>query len=146
MTTDYAELHCLSDFSFQRGAANAEELFVRAKSCGYAALAITDECSMAGIVRAHEAAKRHGLKLIVGTEITLVDGPKIVLLAQSKTGYEGLCELITVGRRAAEKGEYRLTRADLAGGLPGTLALWVPGSQIVCEHGAWFKGLFGDRG
>ncbi|TKR34126.1 error-prone DNA polymerase [Luteimonas gilva] len=146
MTPEYAELHCLSDFSFQRGAANAEELFVRAKACGYTALAITDECSMAGIVRAHEAAKRHEMKLIVGTEITLVDGPKLVLLAQTKEGYEALCALITLGRRAAEKGEYRLTRADLAGGLPGTLVLWAPGAQIVREHGAWFKALFGDRG
>ena len=75
---DYAELHCLSDFSFQRGAASASQLFQRARECGYDALAITDECSMAGIVRAHEAAKRAELKLIIGTEITLAAGVKVV--------------------------------------------------------------------
>ncbi len=63
VSADYAELHCLSDFSFQRGAASANELFDRALACGYQALAITDECSMAGIVRALEASRRTGVKL-----------------------------------------------------------------------------------
>ncbi|WP_308419636.1 PHP domain-containing protein [Chitinimonas koreensis] len=63
---DYAELHCLSNFSFQRGASQAEELVERAQARGYRALAITDECSLAGIVRAHVAAKAAGLQLIVG--------------------------------------------------------------------------------
>ncbi|HET7268590.1 MAG TPA: PHP domain-containing protein, partial [Oleiagrimonas sp.] len=66
---DYAELHCLSDFSFGRGASSARELFERARHCGYTALAITDECSLAGIVRAHEAARDTDVALIVGTEI-----------------------------------------------------------------------------
>ena len=67
----YAELHCLSDFSFLRGAADAETLFARARLCGYQALAITDECSLAGVVRAHVAAKEHGIKLIAGSELAL---------------------------------------------------------------------------
>ena len=58
--SEYAELHCLSAFSFQRGASPAEDLFERAARLGYTALAITDECSLAGIVRAHEAAKKSG--------------------------------------------------------------------------------------
>ena len=77
----YAELHCVSNFSFLRGASHAEELVARAQELGYAALAITDECSFAGLVRAHGAAKAAGLKLICGTEITLADGMKLVLLA-----------------------------------------------------------------
>src|SRR6185369_9518516 len=68
---DYAELHCLSNFSFLRGASSAEELVGRAAELGYLALAITDECSLAGVVRAHVAAKKFGLKLIVGSEIRL---------------------------------------------------------------------------
>ncbi|HST01328.1 MAG TPA: PHP domain-containing protein, partial [Usitatibacter sp.] len=72
----YAELHCLSAYSFQRGASMPEELVHRAEELGYRALAITDECSVAGAVRAHVAAKEVGLKLIVGTEITLADGTK----------------------------------------------------------------------
>ncbi|WP_449280045.1 error-prone DNA polymerase [Luteimonas changyuni] len=109
----YAELHCLSDFSFLRGAASAEELFTRAAQCGYEALAITDECSLAGIVRAHEASKLTGVKLVVGAEFRLADGLRMVLLVEDAAGYAQLCRLITIARRAAPKGEYRLSRADI---------------------------------
>ncbi|GLQ89280.1 error-prone DNA polymerase [Dyella flagellata] len=143
--TDYAELHCLSDFSFQRGASSARELFERANDCGYSALAITDECSLAGIVRAWEASRDTKLPLIAGTEIQLDDGPKLVLLAENKQGYVSLCRLITLGRRATEKGEYRLFKADLADGAPGTLVLWIPGREPQREHGAWVRQVFGDR-
>ena len=143
--TDYAELHCLSDFSFQRGASSARELFERASECGYAALAITDECSLAGIVRAWEASRDTGVPLIVGTEIQLADGPKLVLLAENKQGYVSLCRLITQGRRASEKGSYHLTRADMAEGAPGTLVLWIPEREPDREHGVWVKHLFDDR-
>ena len=141
----YAELHCLSDFSFQRGAASAKQLFKRAAQCGYEALAITDECSMAGIVRAHEAASDFGVRLIAGTEVLLADGLKIVLLVQDRQGYEQVCALITKGRRSAEKGEYHLTRDDLASGLPGTLALWIPGSKIDLGQGEFLRQCFPDR-
>jgi error-prone DNA polymerase len=141
----YAELHCLSDFSFGRGASSARELFERAKHCGYTALAITDECSLAGIVRAHEAARDAGVKLVVGSEIQLEDGPKLVLLAENQAGYTNLCGLVTQGRRASKKATYRLTRADLASGLPGTLALWIPDAEPDRGHGAWLQSLFSDR-
>ena len=100
----YAELHCLSNFSFLRGASRPEELVERAAKLGYAALAITDECSVAGVVRAHVAAREHGLKLIVGAEFRLEDGLRCVLLARDRAGYGRLCRLITRGRRAAAKG------------------------------------------
>ncbi|HEV8644582.1 MAG TPA: PHP domain-containing protein, partial [Burkholderiales bacterium] len=74
MPLPYAELHCLSNFTFLRGASHSEELVERAAQLGYQALAITDECSLAGVVRAHVAAKEHGLQLIIGTEIRLGDG------------------------------------------------------------------------
>ena len=141
----YAELHCLSDFSFHRGAASALQLFERAAACGYTALAITDECSMAGIVRAHEAAKRTGVRLVVGNEIRIEDGPKLVLLVETKAGYERLCRLITDARRRSEKGEYRITRDDLGDGLPGTFALWVPDDPIAPAHGDWARKVFGER-
>ncbi len=80
----YAELHCLSNFSFLRGASHPDELIERAAEQGYAALALTDECSLAGIVRAHQAAKRSGLKLIVGSEMTTADGLKLVFLARNR--------------------------------------------------------------
>ncbi|UJJ58525.1 error-prone DNA polymerase [Rhodanobacter denitrificans] len=142
---DYAELHCLSDFSFGRGASSAAELFERAGACGYRALAITDECSLAGIVRAYQASNETGVKLIVGAEFQLADGPKLVLLCGNRQGYAGLCRLITRGRRASEKGRYRLACEDLHGGLPGTLALWMPAPQPDIAHGRWLRETFGDR-
>jgi error-prone DNA polymerase len=142
----YAELHCLSNFTFLRGASHPEELVARAVSLGYAALAITDECSVAGIVRAYVAARDCGLPLIVGAELALEDGPKIVLLATSRAGYGGLCELITQGRRAATKGSYRLTRGDVGvARLDECLALWLPGQPPVAEEGEWLAGLFPGR-
>ncbi len=111
----YAELHCLSNFSFLRGASHPEELVERAFSLGYEALAITDECSVAGAVRAHVAAKATGLRIIIGSELRLVDGLRCVLLATDRQGYGQLCRLITRARRAAPKGEYRLEREDFAG-------------------------------
>ena len=121
----YAELHCLSAFSFQRGASIAEELFARAAGQGYRALAITDECSLAGIVRAWQAAKAHGVALIVGAEFQVEDGPKLALLCTDQAAYAGLCQLITTCRRRAAKGEYRCLREDLLGLPDGLLCLWL---------------------
>src|SRR3974390_590478 len=130
MIPGYAELHCLTNYSFLRGASDPEELVHRASSLGYRALAITDECSVAGIVRAHVAAKDVGLKLIIGTELTLSDGLKLVLLATRIRGYEAMCELITKARRAADKGEYLLHRADIPSNPEGLQAIWIPPASI----------------
>lgn len=119
----YAELHCLSNFSFQRGASHPEELVARAHALGYSALALTDECTLAGVVRAHGEAKRLGLHLLIGTElrVEVSDGDErethftLLLLARSRAGYGQLCELITQARnqtvtpRERERGlRYRL--------------------------------------
>ncbi len=141
----YAELHCLSHFSFGRGASSARELFERAKQQGYAALAITDECTLAGIVRAHEAARETGLKLLVGSEFTLDDGLKLVLLVENLAGYRQLCRIISTGRRRAAKGGYRLHRGDLADGTDGLLALWLPGAAPDPREGEWLRGAFPGR-
>jgi error-prone DNA polymerase len=110
---DYAELHCLSNFSFLRGASHPEELVERAAALGYKALALTDECSLAGAVRAHLAAKECGLKLVLGTEILLENDFKIVLLASDRKSYGAISSLITTGRRRSRKGGYSLQRADV---------------------------------
>ncbi|MBS0326148.1 MAG: PHP domain-containing protein, partial [Proteobacteria bacterium] len=122
----YAELHCRSNYSFLRGASHPDELVERAAAQGYAALALTDECSLAGVVRAHLAAKEAGLPLIVGSECTLTDGTRLVLLAHDRASYGDLAELITRGRRSAAKGSYRLTRDDVAATASSCLALWLP--------------------
>ncbi|MFZ2855005.1 MAG: PHP domain-containing protein, partial [Rhodocyclaceae bacterium] len=151
----YVELHCCSNFSFLRGASHPEELVERAQALGYNALAITDECSLAGVVRAHKAAKIAGLPLIIGAEFRLAgDDFKLVLLAQNRAGYGNLSALITLARRRAAKGEYRLTRGDLdafgdfafnSGALPDCLALWVPGELATPEDGRWLAGRFPGR-
>jgi len=145
----YAELHCLSDFSFLRGASDAEQLFARAAQCGYDALAITDECSLAGIVRGLEASRATGLKLIVGSEFQLTDGTRFVLLVETRAGYTQLCTLITRGRRAGTKGRYRLSRGDIEaefqGQVAGVFALWLPGPSPEAEEGAWLRSVFCDR-
>ncbi len=150
MLPAYAELHCLSSFTFLRGASLPEELVERALALGYTALAITDECSLAGVVRAHEAAKEAGLPLILGAEIALVDGPRVVLLATERESYGDLCELITRGRRQAEKGSYLLHRADVETLAPRCLALWLPArgpGAVVADaaHATWFKEQFSAR-
>ncbi|HEX4986326.1 MAG TPA: PHP domain-containing protein, partial [Burkholderiales bacterium] len=143
----YAELHCLTSFSFLRGASHARELVDRAARLGYAALAITDECSLAGVVRAHVAAREHKdrLKLLVGAEFRLDDGLRFVLLATNRTGYGNLSGLITRGRRRAPKGEYRLSRADLESGLPHCLALWLPSDPPRIEQALWLAQRFPGR-
>ncbi|MDB6048025.1 MAG: polymerase alpha subunit [Pseudomonas sp.] len=143
----YVELHCLSNFSFQRGASSAKELFERAQRHGYQALAITDECTLAGIVRAWQASRETGLPMITGSEMRIEHGPAVVLLAENLSGYQALCRLITVGRRRAKKGEYRLLREDFCEPLDGLLALWLPDllSETHLEQGRWLSGLFPER-
>jgi error-prone DNA polymerase len=209
MFPSYAELHCLTNFTFLRGASHPEELVKRAARLGYSALAVTDECSLAGVVRAHVAAKEHGIKLIAGSELAL-DGEargvrrkaqvspspqpspargeggtssspfqgegwgggevcssllpppaslapahsacasrsaalRLVLLATDRTGYGNLSELITRARRRSKKGEYHLTAADLDDGVPGCLALLLPGEEPDIGHARWLGSRFEGR-
>ena len=147
MAGRYAELHALSNFTFLRGASHPEELVETAAELGYEALAITDECSMSGVVRAHAAAKECGLKkLIIGSELRLRSGRKLVVLARNKAGYASLCRLITNARRAAEKGSYELARLDFEEGLSGCLVLWVPDRQLTLDvEDHWLRETFRDR-
>ena len=139
----YAELHCLSNFSFLRGASHPEELVGRAAALGYAALAITDECSFAGVVRAHVAAKECGLKLILGTEILLQEKMKLVLLATDRRSYGAISALITTGRRRGKKGAYSLSRLDvesLSGSGVLVLLAGFPDEAQACWLAEGFKG------
>ncbi|MDH4479319.1 MAG: error-prone DNA polymerase [Rhodoferax sp.] len=142
---DYAELHCLSAFSFQRGASLPEELVQRAHALGYRALALTDECSVAGMVRAHLEAKRLGLQLLPGAEFAVAPAAhgggrvggsskvlfRFVALAHDLDGWGPLCEFITSARRAAPKGEYALCWQSQAG--EGAFEAWptLQGNEII---------------
>ncbi|HEV3010047.1 MAG TPA: PHP domain-containing protein, partial [Burkholderiales bacterium] len=137
---DYAELHCLSNFSFLRGASHPQELVSRAHALGYRALALTDECSFAGAVRAHQEAKECGLSLILGSEI-VVDNLKLVVLATDRRSYGALSSLITTGRRRSKKGQYAMTREDLEGlAGSGALVLWIAGEDFT--PAAWLAERF----
>ena len=142
----YAELHCLSNFTFLRGASHPHELVEQADALGYSALAITDECSVAGVVRAHMAAKGRPLKLIIGAEFRLSCGLRLVALAIDRRGYGQLCRLITRGRRAAVKGQYTLTRADFEELSPQQcFIVWLPAAQPQPEEVHWLSAQFPDR-
>ncbi len=137
MLPRYAELHCVSNFSFLRGASHPEELVERAQALGYSALALTDECSLAGIVRAHLHARDTGLPLVVGAEFSLRDAfdddARLVLLATTRNGYGNLSELITRARMRADKGSYRLLADDLDAGVDDCLALLVPSCAVAVD-------------
>ncbi|HEY4316011.1 MAG TPA: error-prone DNA polymerase [Herbaspirillum sp.] len=166
---DYAELFCMSNFSFLQGASHAEELVERAAQLGYSALAVTDECSLAGVVRAHAAALKAELPLLIGSCFKLTPPgdcetgePAIsfIALAQNREGYGNLCELITLGRtRSAAKGEYFLSTDDLANpdashrhlrGLPDCLIILMPDypatPQQLAQQAAWLIDTFPQRG
>src|SRR5690554_4667675 len=137
----YAELHCLSNFSFLRGASHPEELCLQAAQLGYEALALTDECSVAGVVRAHRAIQDHNLplKLIIGSEFRLPEVGTLILLCPNREAYGQLCRLITRGRRRAEKGHYNLSLDDFSQGLEQCLLLWKPvllGSNLASDKGS----------
>ena len=148
----YAELHCLSNFSFLRGASHPEELVLRAHELGYGALAITDECSLAGVVRAHLEARRCGLPLLVGSELALGDPfaqARLVLLAQTRQGYGNLSELVSMARGRAAKGQYRIVAADLDDAVPDCLAVWVPWpgacDRALDAQASWLRERFDGR-
>lgn len=161
----YAELQCVSNFSFLRGASHPEELAARAALLNYSALALTDECSLAGVVRAHGEAKKQKLHLIIGSQFQLTneDGSpafSLILLAQNREGYGNLSELITLARTQAgvAKGSYRLTPEDISSpaannahlrNLPDCLAILTPAygisAQDLAPQAAWLKQTFRER-
>lgn len=122
----YAELHCLSHFSFLRGASAPAELVSRAAECRYHALAVTDECSLAGVVKAHVAAKEHHLKLIIGSEFTLTEGIRLVALVPNREAYGELSGLISRARRRCQKGEYTVHLRDIIFHLKRCLLILLP--------------------
>jgi len=147
----YAELHCKSNFSFLEGASHADELVRQAAALGYCALAVTDRNSLAGVVRAHIAAKEVGLPLVIGAEVTPTNALPVVLWATDRAAYGRLCRLITRGRRRAPKGECSLTQVDVAEFAEGLLAGVVVGELAEASSPRRYstlhayRDIFGDR-
>ena len=140
----YAELHCVSNFTFLRGASHPQELVRTASALGYSALAITDECSLAGVVKAHVSAQNCDLQLIIGSEFCL-EGQRLVALVSNRKSYAELSALITIARRRSSKGGYQLEWSDLNNNLPNTLLIWLPSGDLQPDHevgerlSCWFK-------
>src|SRR5688572_7993470 len=113
--TAYAELQATSNFSFLRGASHPEELVITAHALGHTAIGIADRNTLAGVVRAHTAAKKEGIniKLVVGSRLMLEDGPDILCYPTDRAAYGRLARLLTIGKRQAKKGQCRLTLADI---------------------------------
>ncbi|MFP5514845.1 MAG: error-prone DNA polymerase [Alphaproteobacteria bacterium] len=124
--SSYAELQVTTHFSFLRGASSCEELFSRAAALGIPALGIVDRHSLAGIVRAHEAARQTGVRLVIGSRLDLTDGTALLLYPMERAGYGRLCRLLTLGKSRAGKGACDLAWEDVADWAEGLLAILVP--------------------
>jgi len=152
-TRVFAELHTKSHYSFLCGASSPEELVFQAADLGYEAVAITDECSFAGVVKAYKASEECGLKLIIGSEFSITANDtklKLILLAPSRTAYSEISALITKGRRRSAKGKYALSLSDLQFGLQHCLAIWLPRLEpdnldINEQYGHLLKHYFKNR-
>ncbi len=147
----YVPLWCKSHFSFLEGASDPGELVEEARALGLRALAVTDRDGVAGIVRAHVAAREHGVRLLVGSEVTLDDGTTLVLLAADRGGYARLCRLVTEGRLRSPKGTSRVRLDEVCAHAPGLLALWGGGGGArggdgaLLAEGGVLREAFGDR-
>ena len=139
----YAELQVTTNFSFLRGASHPEEFFLRARELGLSALGVVDRNSLAGIVRAHEAAERTGVRLVVGCRLDLEDAPSILVYATDVASYARLCRLLTIGKRRAGKGACRLGWDDLAEWGEGLLAVLVA-NEAHNDLKGWLDRLKGD--
>ncbi len=122
----YAELQVTSNYSFLRGASHPDELVVAAAALGLAAIAVTDRNSLAGVVRAHEAARKLGLRLVVGARLDLTDGASLLCLPTDRAAYGRLTRLLSLGKRRAAKGQCHISRADVAAHGAGQILVVLP--------------------
>ncbi|RUO80914.1 error-prone DNA polymerase [Idiomarina tyrosinivorans] len=143
----YSELHSLSNYSFLRAASHPDELVAEADALGYQALAITDECSVAGVVRAYREAKKRAVKLIVGSEFQLPEIGVFVVLCPTRSAYTQLCRYITKARGRAEKGRYDAQFLDFLSEFDDALLLWSPAPELeqAVAVGKRLKSYWQDR-
>ncbi|WP_394142411.1 error-prone DNA polymerase [Vibrio chagasii] len=141
MSQQYSELFCQSNYSFLEGASHAEELVLQADFLRYKALAVTDECSVAGIVKVHSAIKQHKLllKQIVGSMFWLNDECQVILICPNRQAYAELCRIITNARRRSSKGHYQLSEWDIMSA-KHCFILWLPQQKTEDAHwGQWLS-------
>jgi error-prone DNA polymerase len=145
---NYAELFCQSNFSFLQGASHPQELVLQADFLGYQAISITDECSVAGVVRAYTEInnKQLNIKLIIGSLFRLNSDLRVILLCPNRQAYTELCRIITNARRRSAKGQYQLTEWDLKTS-KHCLVLWLPKGEQEADArwASWLKQQYASR-
>jgi error-prone DNA polymerase len=143
----YAELQVTSHFSFLRGASSCDELFAQAAYLGIEALAVTDRNSLAGIIRAHEAAKSAGVRMIVGCRLDLTDGMSLLAYPTDRPAYARLCRLLSLGKRRGGKAQCHLSWQDVVAYGDGLIAVLLPdeADEDCAFHLRRLKDGFGDR-
>ncbi|MFK7884957.1 MAG: error-prone DNA polymerase [Phycisphaerales bacterium] len=144
----YAELSVTSNYSFLTGASHPEEMVRRAAELGHAAAAIADTNTLAGVVRAHVAAKNVGIPLAIGSRLVLRDGIEILVYPTTPASYGRLCRLLTIGKRRAPKGECDLALHDLIEHAKDLLAVIDPPNELderFLEITRGLQGAFADR-
>src|SRR5215467_7173038 len=133
--TRYAELDVTTNFSFLRGGSHPEELVATAKALGLDAIAVTDRNTLAGVVRAHLAAKEvGGIKFVVGVHLDLKNAPSLLAYPTNRAAYGRLCRLLTLGQRRAEKGECILYLDDVAAHAEGLIFIILPPDDWIVSH------------
>jgi len=147
-TLPYAELQAISNFSFLEGASHPAELIAQAKALGLSAIGIADKNTLAGVVRAHRAAKDQGVRFLVGARLDLADGPSFLCYPKDRAAYGRLSSLLSMGQRRADKGNCRLYLADLFHHARGQVLVILPPEEgatpqfehilmdLVARHGA----------
>ncbi|MGE3164965.1 MAG: error-prone DNA polymerase [Planctomycetota bacterium] len=147
----YVPLFCKSNFSFLEGASHPEELLEQASHLGLRALALCDRNGVYGLVRAHVAAREHGVQLLCGSQVTIDDGTSLVVLAADREGYANLCRLLTRGRLRSDKGSCQVGWSEVCAHAGGVVALWggeeslLAGASEPLFVGRQLKEAFGDR-
>ncbi|MBW2595927.1 MAG: PHP domain-containing protein [Deltaproteobacteria bacterium] len=127
----YVTLWCKSYYSFLEGVSSPSLLMSYTRELRLPALALTDRDGVYGAVQAHVAACEHGIRLIIGSQVTINDGYHIVLLAQSRKRYANLCRLITIGRRRFKKGKSAITWQNVCEGAQDAFALRGGGDSAI---------------
>nr|WP_220789814.1 error-prone DNA polymerase [Gluconacetobacter johannae] len=148
VVTGYVELQAITNYSFLRGASHPDELFARAKALGYAALGVVDHNSVAGMVQAWTAAEKHGVRLVAGCRLDLVDGPPLLAYPTDRAAWGRLCRLLTEAKRQRDDRDPGLRRVDLAQGSDGLILVLLPDrpDDALARDLAWLRGLCGAEG
>ncbi len=145
---DYAELQCMTNFSFLHGASHAGELVAQAKLLGLSALGVADRNTLAGAVRAHAAAREHGLDLLVGARLDLAEGRSFLCYPMHRAAYGRLSQLLSKGKLAAQKGACHITLGDVITHGDGQVFIALPPARPDPAFEALLvrlSGLWGDR-